>query len=144
MDLTTLVLIGGAVLIVALVIVALTRRKGTPTIEVQPLAEPDTARYLEHMEAVEREFVDNPQQAAARARGLVEEVMRRMGFPDRLEREQRFKDVSHHDTAAAKALQVADVELKKHPNDTEALRRVVQAYREVLRRLLHAEERAAA
>jgi glutamyl-tRNA reductase len=137
-------MIAGAALLLLIIGVAVTRRTSTPQIDVKPLENGDSTRYLEHMDAVEREFVDNPQQAAARARGLVEEVMRRMNFPDRLDHSQRFKDLSRHDAAASKALQTADAELRKHPDDTESLRRVVQSYRDALRRLLTVEKRAAA
>lgn len=130
-----------ALLVLALVAIALivaARRRG-PRLELKELSRLEAARYLEELDAVERQFVDNPQQAAARARGIAEEVLRRMGFPDRIDAEQKARDLARHDGDAAKAIREADQDLRRHSGDTERLRRSVQRYRDAVQRLLKAE-----
>lgn len=122
------------VLLVVLAVVFCTRSR-RPRFELRELAGEDVQRYLADFESLEREFVDHPAQAAARARGLVEELMRRLGFPDRIEPAQRIKDVGYHDREASRSLETAHAELKGADNDTERLRRSVQHYRHVFDRL---------
>ena len=133
---TRYVLAAVAVLVVLLLVAALAIRRGRkPGLVLRDLTPADTDRYLANFAAAEREFVDHPAQAAARARGLVEEVMRRRGFPDRIEPAQRIADIGRHDRTAAKALETANNNLAGGTNDTEKLRLVVQGYRTVLLRL---------
>ncbi|MEA2684145.1 MAG: hypothetical protein QOK05_2473 [Chloroflexota bacterium] len=126
-----------AVAIVVLVVLAvvMSRRSRGPKVELRDLANEDVERYQAEFESIEREFVDRPEQAAARARGLVEELVRRRGFPDRIEPAQRVKDIARHDREAARSLETAHDELKGAGNDTERLRRAVQHYRYVFYRL---------
>jgi len=133
---TSYVVAAAAVLLILLVAgLALVRRGRRPRLVLRDLTPADVDRYLANFAAAEREFIDHPAQAAARARGLVEEVMRRRGFPDRIEPQQRIADLSGHDRAAAKALGAANDNLKSGGGDTEKLRLVVQDYRTVLVRL---------
>ena len=124
-----------AALVLLLGIVFLIRRSRRPRLTLHDLMPADVDRYLANFAAAEREFVDHPAQSAARARGLVEEVMRRRGFPDRIEPAQRITDLGRHDRQAAKALETANTNLVTGANDTEKLRQVVQNYRTVLVRL---------
>ncbi|GAC1334118.1 MAG: hypothetical protein NVSMB17_15380 [Candidatus Dormibacteria bacterium] len=133
---TSYVVAAALVLVVLLVAgLALVRRGRRPRLVLRDLTPADVDRYLANFAAAEREFVDHPAQAAARARGLVEEVMRRRGYPDRLEPAQRIADLGAHDRTAAKALEAANNNLKSGASDTEKLRLVVQGYRTVLIRL---------
>lgn len=126
-----------ATIVVVLVVLAVvvSSRSRRPGFELRELAGEDVQRYLAEFESIEREFVDHPEQAAARARGLVEELMRRRGFPDRIEPAQRIKDVAQHDREASRSLETAHAELKGAGNDTERLRRAVQHYRYAFYRL---------
>jgi hypothetical protein len=129
--------------VVALVVVLLVlllgglaaRRGRGQKLRLRELSAADRQRYADDFAAVERDFVDHPAQAAARARGLVEELMRRRGFPDRIEPGQRAADLSRHDRAAAKALESANARLGAAGGDTERLRLAVQDYRTVVQRL---------
>ena len=135
---TGYVLIGVAVVLLLLVLVlavAMSRRGRRPVFELRELEEGAGARYVEEFASIEREFVDHPEQAAARARGVAEEVMRRRGFPDRIEPRQRINDLGIHDKEAARSLQAANTNLAGVGNDTEKLRQVVQHYRSVVYRL---------
>lgn len=137
-SLLLIALVGLALLVLA-VIVAVARSRGGARLDLHDLAPLDAARYLEEFDAIERHFVDDPQQAAARARGIAEEVLRRMGFPDRIDAEQKARDLARHDGVAAKAVREADADLRNHGGDTERLRQSVQRYRTAVRRLLKAD-----
>jgi hypothetical protein len=128
-------ILAAIVLLLAVIAVVFSTRSRPPRFELRELAGEDVQRYLADFESIEREFVDHPEQAAARARGLVEELMRRLGFPDRIEPAQRIKDVGYHDREASRSLQTAHAELKGAGRDTERLRRSVQHYRYVFYRL---------
>jgi len=120
-------------LLVAAVVVLLRRR--TPALDLRKLDAAEALRYLEAFTTAERDFESRPQVATAQARGIVEEVMRRMGFPDRLDAAQKAIDLAAHDRAAAAALASADGALREG-DGRESLRRALMGYREVLNRML--------
>jgi hypothetical protein len=131
-----LAVIGVVVVVLILLLVMASRRRRGPKLEVRKLDSVESQRYVDEFAAIERDFVDHPDQAAARAKGMVEEVMRRMGFPDRIDAQQRIRDLAGHDRNAAASLTAADKDLRDGAGDTERLRRVLQSYRDVLHRLL--------
>jgi len=127
-----------AVVILVLLLLALmllARSRGT-TVAVTPLQGPEAQRYITEFDALEQRFVDNPQQAAARARGLTEEVMRRAGFPDRVDQREKIRDLKRHDGTAAGSLEAAERALRQDGNDTEGLRQAVKSYRSVIEHLV--------
>ena len=123
------------VLLLVILAVVMGRRTRRPTFELRDLEPADGQRYVEEFAAIQREFLDHPEQAAARARGVAEEVMRRRGFPDRIEPKQRINDLSFHDKEAARSLQAANTNLGGAGDNTERLRQVVQHYRALVYRL---------
>ena len=130
-------LIAGAVVLVALVILlVLASRRRRPKLDVHKLDTSESQRYADEFASLEQDFVQQPEQSAARARGVCEEVMRRMGFPDRIDAQQRVRDLGAYDREAATALEAVDRDLRGSTDDTERLRRIVQGYRKVLNRLL--------
>jgi hypothetical protein len=130
-------LIAGAVVLVALALLLfLASRRRRPKLDLHKLEAAESQRYADEFAALEQDFVRQPEQSAARARGVCEEVMRRMGFPDRIDSQQRIRDLAGYDREAAAALDAADKELRGSTNDTERLRRIVQQYRKVVNRLL--------
>lgn len=129
--------IAAAVLVLAvIVVVALARRRRAPKLDVNPLQEPDAQRYRDEFATIERDFVDRPDQAVARARGMVDEVMRRMGFPDRIDAAQKAKDLAGYDREGGKLLVEAEEALHDKGEDTERMRVILQRYRSVMFRLL--------
>jgi hypothetical protein len=132
---TRYVLAALVVLIVVILAAAVLARRRGPALELRKLDGADARRYLETFAAAETEFEARPQVAVAQARGIVEEVLRRIGFPDRVESAQKARDLAGHDRAAAAALKAADQALGEG-SDRESLRRALNEYREVLDRLL--------
>ncbi len=130
-------LIVGAVVLLALVLLLfLASRRRKPKLDLHKLEATEGQRYADEFAALEQDFIHQPEQSAARAKGLCEEVMRRMGFPDRIDSQQRIHDLAGYDREAASALATADKELRGSTADTERLRRIVQEYRKVLNRLI--------
>ncbi|MFN2463810.1 MAG: hypothetical protein ABR573_07925 [Candidatus Dormibacteria bacterium] len=137
---TRYVLAAAVLLAIVLVLAVLgARRARRGRLSLRELTPADTDRYRAAFADLEREFVDRPAQSAARARGLVEEVMRRRGFPDRIEPAQRVTDVSRQNRPAGRALESANGNLVAGPTDTEKLRLAVQGYRAVLQWLIGEE-----
>jgi hypothetical protein len=133
---TRYVVIAAALVLVVLVVIAVIARRGRASkLELRELDPAAAQRYVEEFAAIEKEFLDHPDTAAARARGIAEEVMRRRGFPDRIETRQRVSDLGSHDKEAARALQAANAQLAGTGDDTERLRQAVQHYRLVVYRL---------
>jgi hypothetical protein len=122
------------VVAVVAVVVALRVRRGRTSLQVRPLDAAAAERYFETFANIERDFDANPQVAVAQARGIVEEVLRRMGFPDRIDAAQKARDLSGHDRKAATALATAERALRQDGGD--ALRQALTSYREVLDQLL--------
>jgi hypothetical protein len=121
-----------ALLAVAVLVIV---RRRQPALEVRRLDAAAARRYLETFAAVEREFEARPDVAVGQARGIVEEALRRMGFPDRVDAAQKARDLAAHDRRAGTALEGADRALREDA-DRESLRRALTGYREVLDRLL--------
>jgi hypothetical protein len=125
----------GVLLLLGAVVVAVRRRR-RPRLELAPVAEADAERYRRDFTAIEAEAAQRPQPAAGRARGLVEEVLRRMGFPDRLDSAQKARDVAAYDRDVARVLSEADVAIRAAGADPAQLQHVVGLYRQALDRLL--------
>ncbi|HXA41712.1 MAG TPA: hypothetical protein VNV65_02245 [Candidatus Solibacter sp.] len=121
------------VLVVALLLV-LYRRSRRPALDIRRLDAAEVQRYTAAFAAIEAEFQAQPQVAIGRARGTVEEVMRRMGFPDRVDAAQRGRDLAAYDRRAAAAYESAGKELRA--GDNASLGLAMTGYREVLERLL--------
>jgi len=132
---TRFVLAGVAALALVVGAVVIIVRRRRPALELRKLDAAAARRYVETFAGVERDFEARPEVAAAQARGIVEEVLRRMGFPDRVDAAQKARDLAAHDRAAAVALEDADRALREDA-DRETLRRVLTSYRAVLDHLL--------
>jgi hypothetical protein len=127
----------GAIVLVALVVVAavLLARRLRPGLEIRKLDAGEAQRYLETLARVEGDFERAPEVAVAQARGLVEEVLRRMGFPDRVDTAQKARDLAAHDRVAAAALEAADRALRAG-GGPGSLADALTSYRKALDHLL--------
>jgi hypothetical protein len=126
--------------VVALALVAafvILRRRGRPLVMVRRLDAVEAQRYLAAFAGAEGDFELRPEVAIAQARGIVEEVLRRMGFPDRIDATAKARDLAAHDRAAGAALEDADRSLQES-SGRESLHRALTSYRAVLYRLLEA------
>src|SRR5258708_30662889 len=84
--------------IVALLVVYRSRR---PAPDIRGLDAAEVQRYTAALVAIEGEFQAQPQVAIGRARRTVDEVMRRRGFPDRVDAARRGRDLARYARRAA-------------------------------------------
>ena len=124
--------------VVVLLAVLLARRRGGG-LEIAQVSDTDANRYRADFVVIAAEAEERPQVAAGRARGTVEEVLRRMGFPDRVDSAQKAKDVAAYDRQVSKLLTEADAALDGSA-DPKVLVRAVELYGQALERLLPVEE----
>ena len=136
----TELLVAAAIVALVVALAVLSVRRGRPKFEVVSLPPADVDRYRRDFDAIQAEVADRAQQSAARARGLVEEVLRRMGFPDRVDSAQKARDVASYQPGLARVLDAADTEIRAAGTDQVRLERVVSLYRQALDSLLGVEE----
>jgi hypothetical protein len=128
-----------AIVIVVVVVLALVLRRRRAGLQVHKLGDTDATRYRAEFTVIAAEAEARPQVAAGRARGTVEEVLRRMGFPDRVDSAQKARDVAGYDRHVAKLLSEADAALHGSA-DPKQMVRMVELYGQALERLLPVEE----
>ena len=127
--------LGAVVVVLAVALLLVVYRRGRrPALDIHRLDAADVQRYTAAFAAIEVDFQAQPQVAIGRARGTVEEVMRRMGFPDRVDTAQRGRDLAAWDRPAAEAYESAGRDLRA--GDNASFGSAMTGYREVLERLL--------
>jgi hypothetical protein len=136
----TELLVAAAIVALVVALAVLSVRRGRPKFEVVSLPPADVDRYRRDFDAIQAEVPDRAQQSAARARGLVEEVLRRMGFPDRVDSAQKARDVASYQPGLARILDAAGTEIRAAGTNQVRLERVVSLYRQALDSLLGVEE----
>jgi len=97
--------------LIALLAYLIARRRKQLAIELSTLSENDASRYRTMMDDAVQKLDVNPQQAAAQARGIVEEVMRRRGLRDRIDSAQRVRDLRSINRDAAGAFEAGNIQL---------------------------------
>lgn len=90
--------------------------------------------YFRRIDEVERMFVNQPREAVAAAKLLVDDMLTRMGFPVRISNDERVRDLRHFNRTHSDRYRIA-TRLKSDPS-TEDLRRSLQAYLETARDLV--------
>ena len=80
--------------LVALIAVAAVRRRGGQDFEVRPLPADRLAPYRQRLDELETLFVTRPRQAVAGARQVVDDMLAQMGYPARLGRDDRVRDIA--------------------------------------------------
>ena len=71
----------------------LERKKRHDELEIRPVSQGARERYLERWDAVQAQFVDDPEGAVGEADNLIQEVMRERGYPVE-DFDQRAADIS--------------------------------------------------
>lgn len=118
----------------ALVIAGVTRsRRSMASIRTLPanLIQPYESRLPE----IERLFVAQPREAVAAAKLLVDDMLNRMGYPVRMGNEERVRDLRGRHRPLGEMYKRA-TSIKGEPT-TEQLRRSLQEYLEIAKRLLY-------
>lgn len=128
------VVLAAVVLAVALIARAISGRRSTPTFRIRSLPVGYFNAYQARITELQTMFVDQPREAVASAKHMVEDLMVRLGYPTRLTEEERRADLAsverrHGDWYRTGTALRADA-------TTEELRRSLQAYCELARSLI--------
>ncbi len=134
----------GLIVVIALLLVvaavASARRRQGGTIRVTALPGSVVAPYETRLPELEKMFVNQPREAVAAAKLMVDDMLNRMGFPIRMSTEERVKDLRGHDRKLSDQYRSAAM-LRDDPT-TEQLRRSLQGYVVISRALLVRAERS--
>jgi hypothetical protein len=123
----------------------LKRKERVEHLEIHPLTMEQFNRFTAEWRAVQADFVDAPERAVREADRLVEDVMKRRGYPVS-DFEQRAADLSvHHPRVVEnyRAARIIAVRHRKGEASTEDLRQAMVYYRELFEDLLEDRESAA-
>jgi len=114
------------------------RRKRVESFEIRPLSAEQRARYSDDWQAVQAQFVDEPEGAVVRADALIQSVMADRGYP--MENfEQRAADVSVDHPRVVENYRNGHRLFEKTRNGdgtTEDLRQAMQSYRKLFEELV--------
>lgn len=132
----TVAIVIGAIVVLALLVLlgfALTRSRRSLS-SIRPLPANLIQPYESRLPELERLFVSQPREAVAAAKLLVDDMLNRMGYPVRMGNDERVRDLRGPHRPLGEMYQRATA-LKGEPT-TEQLRRSLQEYLEMARRLL--------
>ena len=135
------VVVVAILLALVLIVRFIAARRARPAFETRALPDSYLGPYEARMVELRAMFVNNPREAVAGAKQLVDDMMMRMGYPTRLTDRERLTDMAAVDRRHADRYR-AGVELKSD-STTEEMRRVLQSYLDLGRELLDRKERTA-
>ncbi len=113
------------------------REKAREKLEIRPLSRADQVTFANRWATVQREFVDDPQQAVSQADRLVSEVMQVSGYP-MASFEQRAEIISvDHPVVVQNYRSAHEIALRqRNQASTEDLRKAMVHYRSLFDELL--------
>jgi hypothetical protein len=138
-----LVVVVAIALVFALIVRAFANRRSRPVFETRAIPASYHAAYAGRMTELQAMFVEHPREAVAGAKQLVDDMTMRMGYPTRLTDAERMTDIASVDRRNADRYRTGMA--LKPDSTTEEMRRALQSYLDLGRRLLErsAPERAA-
>jgi hypothetical protein len=128
-----LVVVVAIAILLGVAIFGVVRRQRTP-FPTQMFPENYVDPYERRIPEIEAMFVNQPREAVAAAKLLVDDMLTRMGYPARISNDERARDLRHNDRTMADRYRSA-ASLKNDPS-TEDLRRSLQNYLAVARDLV--------
>jgi flagellar biosynthesis/type III secretory pathway M-ring protein FliF/YscJ len=136
------VVVVAILLVLVLIVRAVAARRARPAFETRALPASYVGPYEARMVELRAMFVNNPREAVAGAKQLVDDMTMRMGYPTRMTDRERLADMAAVDRRHASRYRVG-LELKPD-STTEEMRRVLQSYLDLGRELLGRRERTPA
>ena len=128
------VVVVAILLLLAIVVRAVTVRRSRPAFETRELPARYLTAYEARMTELQAMFVNQPREAVAGSKQLVDDMTMRMGYPTRLTDRERMSDLGSVDRRHATRYKTG-MELKPD-STTEEMRRALQAHLELARELL--------
>ncbi len=118
------------------------RKERVEKLHIEPLSARDRDGYIDEWERAQALFVDDPSRAVGEADDLIQQVMRRRGYPV-TNFEQRAEDISvDHPDVVSNYREAHAIRLRNETGEagTEDLRRAFVHYRELFAELLETDE----
>jgi hypothetical protein len=103
------VVLFAAALVAWMAVTAVRRRRLRQDFEVRPLPADRAEPYRERLDELETQFVTRPRQAVAGARQVVDDMLALMGYPARLGRDDRVRDIAFTNRGHARRYRTAVV-----------------------------------
>src|SRR3982074_15011 len=130
---TILIVVIVAIVIIVLVVIGLMVGRGGRRAGFEPHALPpeELEDREQRIDEIERMFVNQPRDAVAAARLLVDEMLNLMGYPVRLTSNERARDLAHFNRAHADRIRTAGA-IRDDAN-TEEMRRALKGYLDTAR-----------
>ncbi|HEX6487632.1 MAG TPA: hypothetical protein VF137_02005 [Candidatus Dormibacteraeota bacterium] len=129
-----IVVVAIVVIVLVALLVAVTARSRRSLPSTRPLPSNLIEAYESRLPEIERLFVAQPREAVAAAKLLVDDMLNRMGYPVRMENEERVRDLRGRHRQLGEMYKRA-TSIKAEPT-TEKLRQSLKEYLEMARRLL--------
>jgi hypothetical protein len=123
-----------AVVILAIIIIAAVVRRRRKPFSTRELPGELLGGYENRIPEIEQMFVNQPREAMAAARMLVDDMYTRMGYPARMHASERVRDIRSFNRDHAHRYRMA-ADLKKDAT-TEEMRRALRAQLEIARSLI--------
>jgi len=130
----TVVVVVAILLVLAIVIRAVTNRRGRSAFQTRPLPPSYLAAYEARITELQAMFVNHPREAVAGAKQLVDDMTMRMGYPTRLTDRERMTDMASVDRRHGERYRTGLA--LKPDSTTEEMRRALQSYLDLARDLL--------
>ena len=128
-----IVVVAAVAVLLVLAVVGLRRRNRKP-FETHAFPANYVDPYTRRIDEIERMFVNQPREAVAAAKLLVDDMLTRMGYPVRMTNEERVRDLKHFSKERSERYAIATI-FKGDPS-TEQMRRALQAHLATARELL--------
>lgn len=122
------------ILLIAIIARFFTSRRPRPTFSVRSLPVNYLAVYRARVSELQAMFVNNPREAVASAKQMVDDMTMRIGYPTRLTDQERLADIASVDRSQADRYRLG-LALKPE-STTEELRRALQSYLDLARDIL--------
>jgi hypothetical protein len=129
-----IVIIIALAILIGIAVLALRRRQPRAPFELREIPAQHVSLYEGRVEELERMFVAQPREAVAGARLMVDDLMTRMGYPVRVNEQERLQDLRyqhrHHMERYRTGFHLRD------GASTEQLRRALRDYLDMARDLM--------
>jgi hypothetical protein len=120
------VVVVAILLVLAIVVRAVTNRRSRPSFETRALPAGHLGAYESRMTELRAIFVNDPREAVAGSKQLIDDMTMRMGYPTRLTDQERMTDLASVDRRHAERYRTGLV--LKPDSTTEEMRRALQSH----------------
>jgi hypothetical protein len=133
-ELVWLIVVIAAILIIAIVVVGLVVRSQRKPFATRPVPSELLSTYETRIPEIEMMFVNQPREALAAAKMLVDDMFTRMGYPARMHPSERIRDIRAFNREHAQRYSLA-ARIKENAS-TEEMRRALQGQLDIARSVL--------